>query len=85
MRLDLKGPGLGGNVFDKRRSRKDNASKERDLTIKKKNYTSHLSKRTKMVSWHRYKANRLWKGHVNQIHETDNSTVQIVAPIQNLQ
>ena len=70
----------------------DNASKERHLTIKEQTipqifqrepkwFHGTVTKQTGSV----YYKDQLWKGHVNQIHQTDNSNVQIVAPIQNLQ
>ena len=87
------GPGLGGKVFDKRndqKSRIDKGSKERDFTIGEQVLLQNFRGEPKWLDgtvteqtgsdYHKaLVGDQLWKRHVDQIHQTDNSNVLIVA------
>ena len=86
------GPGLGGKVFVKHRnqkSRMDKGSKERDFTIGEQVLLQNFQGEPKWLDgtvtaqtgsvYHKVLVGeQLWKRHVDQIHQTDNSNVQIV-------
>ena len=86
-------PGLGGKGFDKRsdqKSRVDKGSKERDFTIGEQVLLQNFRGEPKWLDgtvteqtgsdYHKaLVGDQLWKRHVDQIHQTDNSNVLIVA------
>ena len=84
-------PGLGGKVFDKRidqKSRMDKGSKERDFTIGEQaliqNFRGEpkwldgaVTEQTGSVYRKALVGDQLWKRHVDQMLQADNSSVQI--------
>ena len=86
------GPGLGGKILDKpsdQKSRMIKGSKEGEFTIGEQvlleNFRGQLkwldgtvTEQTSSVYHKALVRDQLWKRHVDQIHQIDNSNVQIV-------